>query len=167
VQETVGVAVVLDTGKMRLDLRDVQRHLENKLHHTKWPLVLVYMDSLPKSATNKVLRVNFAKRAAIPETHVYTRPWEALFEAVAPPPGARTDTRTHTGREASCSECRWPGWATSRIEGDLPGASHGDDALRGDDSLSWRSPSPPRISFSPRGWWWFSLSSRALLTLSS
>ena len=131
------MAVVLDAGKMRLDLRDVQRHLQNKLHHTKWPLVLVYMDSLPKSATNKILRVDFAKRAAIPETHVYTRHWEALFEAVAPPPGARSHTHTHTqsspppGRFASAGHETPRSRALLHMLSSRPAPSRGSTGLAG------------------------------------
>ena len=36
--------------------------LEDKLHRSKWPFVLVYSDGLPKNAANKILRIRYAER---------------------------------------------------------------------------------------------------------
>lgn len=84
-QETVGLAIVHHEDMPVLDLRELHKYLDSRLHSTKWPQLLVFMDGLPKSATNKVLRVGFAKRASLQQLHRSTPMKDCLFRAEAPP----------------------------------------------------------------------------------
>ena len=83
-QEVVGVAVVVSTGKMRPDLREIQTAVKPLLHPSKWPVVIVYMDDLPKG-NNKLLRVGLAERLgleSLTDSEVLAR---RHFEATCPP----------------------------------------------------------------------------------
>jgi len=87
-QETVGLAIVTKKkGPERPSLAEVHEELSSKLHSSKIPQVLVYMDDLPKSGTRKLLRIGFAKRCSMP-------PWEpgcATYEASSVPVGTPLD----------------------------------------------------------------------------
>jgi acyl-CoA synthetase (AMP-forming)/AMP-acid ligase II len=61
-QETVGCIIVTKPGMQRVDLPALHRYLDDKLHRSKWPYVLVYSDALPKNAANKILRIKYAER---------------------------------------------------------------------------------------------------------
>ena len=56
-QETVGCVIVTRPGLPRVDLPTLHQFLEDKLHRSKWPYVIVYSDGLPKNAANKILRI--------------------------------------------------------------------------------------------------------------
>jgi acyl-coenzyme A synthetase/AMP-(fatty) acid ligase len=77
-QEVVGLALVVKAGRPRLDLPTLHHYLGERLAAPKWPQCLIYMDDLPKSHTNKLLRVKLAM--AYP-------PLERTFEATCPPNG--------------------------------------------------------------------------------
>lgn len=77
------VLVVRATEK-RPDVRSLHRHLEERLHRSKFPQLIVYMDALPKTATNKLVRANFAQRANLPELTRDTLPTECQFEGTCP-----------------------------------------------------------------------------------
>ena len=53
---------------------------------SKWPQLIVFMDGLPRGATNKALRTNFAKRCSLPTLQLNTSALDSLFEARKPPP---------------------------------------------------------------------------------
>lgn len=79
-QEVVGIVLVTPSGVPRPDLRLLQSALKASLQQVKWPVLIVYMDDLPKK-NNKVLRIKLAERLSIPqltdETAYIARHWEA------------------------------------------------------------------------------------------
>jgi acyl-CoA synthetase (AMP-forming)/AMP-acid ligase II/acetyltransferase-like isoleucine patch superfamily enzyme len=90
-QEVVGLALVMKPGRPRLDLPSLHEHLGERLGAPKWPQVLVFLDSLPKSHTNKLLRVKMAERFGLPEFHDRMSYLERTFEGTCPPKGAGLD----------------------------------------------------------------------------
>ena len=66
-QEVVGIVVVPAPGRPRLDLPTLHDFLGEQLAAPKWPQCLVFMDALPKSHTNKLLRVKLGQRMNLPE----------------------------------------------------------------------------------------------------
>lgn len=90
-QEVVGLAVVTKRPR-RLDLASLHEFLGDKLANPKWPQCLVFMDGgLPKSHTNKLLRVKLGARLGLPELSDNMTPLERTWEAVCPPQGAPLD----------------------------------------------------------------------------
>eukprot|EP01038_Epipyxis_sp_PR26KG_P009637 gene9637-12976_t len=87
-QETVGAIVVSRPGKPRVDLPSLHKYLDNKLHRSKWPQVLVYSDALPKNAAGKILRIKYADRTNMPNVDEETSPITRIYEASCPPVGA-------------------------------------------------------------------------------
>lgn len=65
-QETVGAILVCRKNKPRVDLPSLHKFLEGRLHRSKWPQCLIYMTSLPKNATGKILRLKVAERCGLP-----------------------------------------------------------------------------------------------------
>mmetsp|Transcript_26901 Transcript_26901/g.73953 ORF Transcript_26901/g.73953 Transcript_26901/m.73953 type:complete len:1741 (+) Transcript_26901:300-5522(+) len=86
-QEAVGIVLVHKAGERRLDLPMLHTFLQEKLAPAKWPQCLVYMDALPKSHTNKLLRVKLGQRLNLPELNDSMAPVERTFEATCPPQG--------------------------------------------------------------------------------
>ncbi|GLB07782.1 putative PKS/NRPS-like protein biosynthetic cluster [Aspergillus tubingensis] len=83
-QEVVGVAIVTPAGRMRPDLRQIHQALRERLHQPKWPVLLVYMDDLPKSR-NKLRRIGLSQRLGL-ETLTDQAPMaERHYEALCPP----------------------------------------------------------------------------------
>lgn len=83
-QEVVGVAIVTPAGRMRPDLRQIHQALRERLHQPKWPVLLVYMDGLPKSR-NKLRRIGLSQRLGL-ETLTDQAPMaERHYEALCPP----------------------------------------------------------------------------------
>mmetsp|Transcript_1799 Transcript_1799/g.2830 ORF Transcript_1799/g.2830 Transcript_1799/m.2830 type:complete len:1652 (-) Transcript_1799:132-5087(-) len=87
-QETVGVVIVTETSEPRIDLPTLHDYLVKKLHRSKWPQVIVYMNALPKNNTNKILRIRLDKRFNLPVVNEDSPPVSRLYEATCPPPGA-------------------------------------------------------------------------------
>ena len=53
-QESIGVVIVKQNNKPRVDLNTLHAYLENRLHRSKWPQVIIFSDKgLPKNATGK------------------------------------------------------------------------------------------------------------------
>jgi len=87
-QEVVGLLVVPVPNKPRIDLHALHEFLgEGRLAAPKWPQCLVYMNSVPKSHTNKLLRVKLGKRLSLPEVNDSMYAIERTFEAECPPQG--------------------------------------------------------------------------------
>ncbi|KAI8078628.1 uncharacterized protein BX664DRAFT_342329 [Halteromyces radiatus] len=89
-QETIGAVIVTREGSNRPDLRTLRSFMNQKLHQSKLPQVLVYMDDVPKSNVNKILRIQFSNRLDIPmfmdsENNINVS--QRLYEAVCPPKG--------------------------------------------------------------------------------
>ncbi|KAI0411261.1 acetyl-CoA synthetase-like protein [Xylaria grammica] len=83
-QEAVGVVLVTPPGKPRVDLRALHKSLRSSLQQAKWPVVIVYMDDVPKR-NNKVLRVKLAERLHIPSIDDYTPFSQRHYSAQCPP----------------------------------------------------------------------------------
>jgi hypothetical protein len=90
-QEVVGIVVVMKPGRPRLDLSTLHEHLGGQLAAPKWPQCLVFMDSLPKSHTNKLLRVKLGTRLQLPDLSDDMNTTERTFEALCPPQGTPLD----------------------------------------------------------------------------
>lgn len=90
-QEVVGVALVMKTGRLRLDLTSLHKYLGERLAAPKWPQLIVFMDGVPKSHTNKLLRVKLGERFGLPEMNDAMLPAVRLFEALCPAQGAGLD----------------------------------------------------------------------------
>ncbi len=90
-QEVVGIVVVMKSGRPRLDLLTLHEFLGDRLAAPKWPQCLVFMDSLPKSNTNKLLRVKLGARLQLPELSDDMNTTERTFEAMCPPQGTPLD----------------------------------------------------------------------------
>lgn len=86
-QETVGIVVVTTPNTRRIDLETLHDFLQSRLAPAKWPQVLVFMGALPKSHTNKLLRVKLGERLGLPEMNDGMQPIERTFEAQCPPQG--------------------------------------------------------------------------------
>ncbi|PYH66616.1 acetyl-CoA synthetase-like protein [Aspergillus vadensis CBS 113365] len=83
-QEVVGVAVVTPAGRMRPDLRQIHKALKERLHQPKWPVLLVYMDDLPKSR-NKLRRIGLSQRLGLETLTDQVSTAERHYEALCPP----------------------------------------------------------------------------------
>ncbi|GKZ00275.1 hypothetical protein MPSEU_000980400 [Mayamaea pseudoterrestris] len=90
-QEVVGVAVVPAPSMPRLSLDELHSFLSDRLENSKWPQCIVFMDDLPKSFTNKVLRLNLAQRLALPHFSDSMSSAEKIFEANCPRQGTPLD----------------------------------------------------------------------------
>jgi len=97
-QEVVGIAIVTPHGAPRADLRLIQAALKSSLHSVKVPVVLVYMDSVPKN-NNKVLRIKLAERLGLATFSEAILPADRHFEAICPPPN------TALSVPISCTPC--------------------------------------------------------------
>ena len=86
-QEAVGIVLVHKPCVRRLDLPTLHTFLQDKLAPAKWPQCMVYMDGLPKSHTNKLLRVKLGQRLNLPELKDGMFPVQRTFEATCPPQG--------------------------------------------------------------------------------
>jgi acyl-CoA synthetase (AMP-forming)/AMP-acid ligase II/carbonic anhydrase/acetyltransferase-like protein (isoleucine patch superfamily) len=96
-QETVGVVIVPSPNVPKIDLVTLHAFLQSRLATPKWPQVLVFMDALPKSHTNKLLRVKLGERLGLPETNDGMFLVERTHEAKCPPQG------TPVGTPISCA----------------------------------------------------------------
>ncbi|KAH6989430.1 hypothetical protein BKA56DRAFT_254672 [Ilyonectria sp. MPI-CAGE-AT-0026] len=113
-QEVVAVALVSPVNKPRVDLKTLHSALRSSLQQAKWPVLITYMDDLPKK-NNKVLRIKLGKRLRIPdltdETPYLGRHWEAL----CPPPD------TPLSVSIGCSLCPVDyNYLASKIQNSVP-----------------------------------------------
>ena len=91
-QEVVGIVIVPATGRPRLDLPSLHAYLGDRLASPKWPQVLVFLEGgLPKSHTNKLLRVKLGNRLCLPELNDNMSYLERTFEGLCPPQGTDLD----------------------------------------------------------------------------
>jgi len=93
-QEVVGIAIVFAPNATKFDLPALHKYLgEDRLAAPKWPQCLVIMENgaLPKSHTNKLLRVKLGQRLGLPELSDDMHPVERTFKAICPPPGTSLD----------------------------------------------------------------------------
>ena len=91
-QEVVGICIVMESNRPRLDLPSLHEYLGERLAAPKWPQCLVFMDGgLPKSHTNKLLRVKLGSRLGLPELNDGMPPIERTFQAKCPPQSTGLD----------------------------------------------------------------------------
>jgi acyl-CoA synthetase (AMP-forming)/AMP-acid ligase II/acetyltransferase-like isoleucine patch superfamily enzyme len=86
-QEVVGILIVPRPGRPRMDLPGLHQYCQGRLAAPKWPQCLVYIDAVPKSHTNKLLRVKLGQRLSLPELNDTMYPIERTFSAKCPPVG--------------------------------------------------------------------------------
>ena len=86
-QEIVGIVIVQDPNLPRIDLPSLHEFLQERLVPAKWPQCMVFMDALPKSHTNKLLRVRLGQRLNLPDMNDGMSSVERTFEATCPPQG--------------------------------------------------------------------------------
>ena len=84
-QEVVAVVLVTPKGKPRVDMKTLHLALKLSLQQVKWPVLITYMDDLPKK-NNKVLRINLGKRLSLPEVTDDTPYLQRHWNAQCPPP---------------------------------------------------------------------------------
>jgi hypothetical protein len=87
-QEVVGVVVVPAPGRPRVDLAGLQRHVADRLHPSKWPQCVVYLDALPRGPTNKSQRIRLAERMGLAALGDRDPPSARHFEGECPPAGS-------------------------------------------------------------------------------
>ncbi|XRM40171.1 hypothetical protein ABZX51_003491 [Aspergillus tubingensis] len=83
-QEVVGVALVIPADHTRPDLRQMHHALKGRLHQPKWPVLLVYMDDLPRSG-NKLRRIGLSQRLGLKTLTDQVPIAERHYEALCPP----------------------------------------------------------------------------------
>lgn len=92
-QEVVGIVIVPVPGRPKVDLHFLHEYLgQERLAAAKWPQCIVFMDGLPKSHTNKLLRVKLGQRLNLPELNDGMYPIERTFQAKCPPQGTPLET---------------------------------------------------------------------------
>ncbi|KAM0418608.1 hypothetical protein ACHAPT_012507, partial [Fusarium lateritium] len=84
-QEVVAVALVTPPNVPRVDLKTLHNSLKSSLQQVKWPVLIAYMDDLPKK-NNKVLRIRLGQRLGLPDVCDGTAYLERHWEASCPPP---------------------------------------------------------------------------------
>ncbi|KAG7094328.1 putative NRPS-like protein biosynthetic cluster [Marasmius oreades] len=88
-QEAIGVVIVPVEGRQRIGLPQLHDLLGEHLHPSKWPLVVVYMEDLPKNSAGKPLRINLATRLGLQcftdNTVLLRRHFEALVPSAQAP----------------------------------------------------------------------------------
>jgi acyl-coenzyme A synthetase/AMP-(fatty) acid ligase/acetyltransferase-like isoleucine patch superfamily enzyme len=90
-QEVVGVVLVMARDRPRLDLPSLHEFLGERIAAPKWPQCLVFLDGLPKSHTNKLLRVKLGSRFGLPELSDEMPPIHRTFEGKCPPQGTQLE----------------------------------------------------------------------------
>jgi acyl-CoA synthetase (AMP-forming)/AMP-acid ligase II/acetyltransferase-like isoleucine patch superfamily enzyme/acyl carrier protein len=87
-QEVVGLLLVPASNRPRIDLPGLHEYLsQGRLASPKWPQCIVYCDAVPKSFTNKLLRVKLGQRLTLPELNDSMYWIERTFNAKCPPQG--------------------------------------------------------------------------------
>ena len=155
--EAVGVCVVLQPGSARVSLRELTGHCASLLAPSRWPWLVVYAPSLPRTRGRKVVRRGLAERMALPllgdEDPEAERTFEVLSDAEmsgsTPIPTRRVEALpTNPAGDDSPSETDLDGptvewtpaersvlsaWRQLRMSGGVPAAEAGaglDDDLR-------------------------------------
>ncbi|RCI12923.1 hypothetical protein L249_0584 [Ophiocordyceps polyrhachis-furcata BCC 54312] len=97
-QEAVAVVLVTPPHVARVDLRLLHRALRPRLQRAKWPVLIAYMDDLPRR-NNKMVRLKLGKRLGLPEAEEETPYLRRHWQATCPP--ADTDLSV----SIPCSPC--------------------------------------------------------------
>ncbi|EWG44724.1 hypothetical protein FVEG_05723 [Fusarium verticillioides 7600] len=97
-QEVVATVLVTPPGAPRVDLRTLHGALKSSLQQAKWPVLITYMDDLPKN-NNKVLRIKLGQRLGLPSVTDDTPYMGRHWDAVCPP------ADTPLSEAIQCSSC--------------------------------------------------------------
>eukprot|EP00026_Physarum_polycephalum_P000199 Phypoly_transcript_00199.p1 GENE.Phypoly_transcript_00199~~Phypoly_transcript_00199.p1 ORF type:complete len:1729 (+),score=274.19 Phypoly_transcript_00199:185-5371(+) len=104
-QETIGVVIVTKPGFPRVSLKNLHRFVSDKLQPAKWPQLVVYMDNLVKTHTNKVQRIGLAGRMNLQTISDATPETERMLEGTCPPTGSSLQVPIPTKHvEINCDE---------------------------------------------------------------
>ncbi|KAL4890294.1 hypothetical protein BDV59DRAFT_209777 [Aspergillus ambiguus] len=113
-QEVVGVVIVCPPKSKRPDIRQLHKALQAQLSQSKWPMVLVYMNGIPKS-NNKIQRIGMSTRLQLEKLADSTLPSDCHYEARCPSPSTpliskitkKRCTEGMDGFHVSLSEEQW------------------------------------------------------------
>ncbi|KAF9766005.1 hypothetical protein IL306_001626 [Fusarium sp. DS 682] len=83
-QEVVAIVLVTPPNVPRVDLRSLHSALKSSLQQAKWPVLITYMNDLPKN-NNKVLRIRLGERLGLPTVTDDTPYMERHRDAICPP----------------------------------------------------------------------------------
>ncbi|EXL60860.1 hypothetical protein FOCG_00135 [Fusarium oxysporum f. sp. radicis-lycopersici 26381] len=83
-QEVVAIVLVTPPNVPRVDLRTLHGALKSSLQQAKWPVLITYMNDLPKN-NNKVLRIKLGQRLGLPSVTDDTPYMGRHWDAVCPP----------------------------------------------------------------------------------
>ncbi|KAM0443254.1 hypothetical protein ACHAQK_003617 [Fusarium lateritium] len=83
-QEVVAVALVTPLDVPRVDLRTLQSALKMSLQQAKWPVLITYMNDLPKN-NGKILRIKLGQRLGLPYLTDDTPYMGRHLDAICPP----------------------------------------------------------------------------------
>ncbi|RDA95547.1 hypothetical protein CP533_1188, partial [Ophiocordyceps camponoti-saundersi (nom. inval.)] len=97
-QEVIAVVLVTPPHMARVDLRLLHRALRSSLQRVKWPVLITYMDDLPKR-NNKIVRLNLGQRLGLPDAEEDMPYLRCHWQATCPP--ADTDISV----SIPCSPC--------------------------------------------------------------
>ncbi|KAH8836233.1 hypothetical protein RJ55_10058 [Drechmeria coniospora] len=86
-QEVVAVALVTPATRSRVDLRTLHLALRSSLQQAKWPMLIVYMDDLPKM-NSKLLRIGLGQRMRLPDLDDDMPYLRRHWQAACPPADA-------------------------------------------------------------------------------
>ncbi|KAI9163735.1 Oxalate--CoA ligase [Paramyrothecium foliicola] len=84
-QEVVAVVLVTPRNTPRVDLRSLHNALRLSLQQVKWPVLVTYMDDLPKK-NGKVLRIRLGNRLGLPELTDDIPYLQRHWQAICPSP---------------------------------------------------------------------------------
>jgi len=88
-QEHIGLIVVPALGQTLIGLPELYDRLQEHLHPSKWPFIIVYMNDLPKNDTGKPLRIGLAPRLKLgsfsEDIPVFHRHFDAKCPAIGTP----------------------------------------------------------------------------------
>jgi acyl-CoA synthetase (AMP-forming)/AMP-acid ligase II/acetyltransferase-like isoleucine patch superfamily enzyme/acyl carrier protein len=91
-QETVGIVLVTPPGQARVDIRQLNEALKQSLHSTKWPVVIVYMQDVPRRS-GKVCRVQLGERFGFDAIRDDSQLSQRHFQATCPPANTEVSVR--------------------------------------------------------------------------
>ncbi|SZF00454.1 unnamed protein product [Blumeria hordei] len=94
-QEVVGVVIVPDSRRPRPDIRMLHSALNDVIHASKIPFVIVYMDALPMY-NNKVIRIKLGERMDLEPLRDNSKLPQRHFSAICPPANSSLESRIVT-----------------------------------------------------------------------
>ncbi|KAL9570946.1 hypothetical protein ACKAV7_005283 [Fusarium commune] len=97
-QEVVAIVLVTPPNVPRVDMRTLHGALKSSLQQAKWPVLITYMNDLPKN-NNKVLRIKLGQRLGLPSASDDTPYMGRHWDANCPP------ADTPLSESIQCSPC--------------------------------------------------------------